>query len=300
MRTVTKSSIHGTESLLSFEGGVEGLLIPSAENGLKFTETAKRISEPFGPDHFETQCGIKVRGGRIVNFFVKAARGELLGNAGDILRLDNVHKPVSVLLQFEGNKGTVIPAIPGFLAALTFDEGELVDVAYEPSANSWRWGPYQHTAQEIRTLRAIASASSQYGRFRLDQEDAINVAKKMQYAKGFDPTFSVYAAYAYHDLQAISQISEMSEYLRADIGATFFDLALLSGKLTKKWIQPEGNIIPFLPLLSQGWALLGALRVQLHPALQGIETEMRDSLWSLFNEVGVERLRVAMMTGGVR
>ncbi|MEY4579406.1 MAG: hypothetical protein RL701_4109, partial [Pseudomonadota bacterium] len=28
--------------------------------------TAERIAKPFGPDHFETQCGIKVRGERIV------------------------------------------------------------------------------------------------------------------------------------------------------------------------------------------------------------------------------------------
>ncbi len=194
MRLVTKSVIHGHERQVSFDGMIEHLLIPSAADSKKFAETAKRMTEPFGPDHFETQCGIKVRGERIVDFFVNAAQGELLGNTGNILRLDNVRMPVSVLLQFEGNRGTVIPAIPGFLAALTFDDRELVDVAYEPSANSWRWNLYMQRAEEVRNLRAVASSSSQYGRFRLDQEDAINIARRMQYAKGVDPTLSIYAA----------------------------------------------------------------------------------------------------------
>ena len=155
-------------------------------------------------------------------------------------------------------------------------------------------------AEEVRNLRAVASSSSQYGRFRLDQEDAINIARRMQYAKGVDPTLSIYAAYAYHDLQSIDRIKEMSEYLRGDVGATFFDLALLSGMLINKRILPEDNTVPFFPLLSQGWALLRALRVKLHPELEGIEGTMRDSLWSLFNDAGLKQLKRAMMTKEVR
>jgi hypothetical protein len=127
-----------------------------------------------------------------------------------------------VLLRFEGNVGTLIPAIPGFLAALTFDEGELVDVAYEPSANTWRWDLYKARAAEVRGLRAVAASSSQHGRFRLEPAEAIAFAQKMQYAKGIDPTLAVYAAYAYHDLQAIERIRDMSGYLRSDIGITFW------------------------------------------------------------------------------
>ncbi|HXA84605.1 MAG TPA: caspase family protein [Candidatus Dormibacteraeota bacterium] len=266
----------------------------------QLVDSVERIAAPFGPDHFETNCGIKVRGARIVDFFLPRGKGEL-GVQGDILRINELENPaVSVLLRFEGNFGTVVPAIPEFLAALTFEEGELVDVAYEPSMNSYRWYSYKDNAAKIRALRAIAASSSQHGRFRLEQSDAIQIAKQMQLVKGVDPTFAVYAAYAYHDLQAIDRIREMSGYMRDDLGVTLFDLALLGRTLIDKSIEPKDNIVPFFPLLSQGWALLAAHRVKLHPALWEIERTMRDSLWSLFNVAGLDKLKQAMQSKEVR
>jgi hypothetical protein len=208
-----------------------------------------------------------------------------------------------VLLRFDGNVGTVIPAIPGYIAALTFDEDgrrELVDVAYEPSANTWRWDVFKERAAEVRALRAVAASSHQNGRFVLEQPDAIKIAQKMQYAKGIDPALAVYAAYAYYDLQSTQRISEMSGYLGDDVGCTLFDLALLSRALFGKPILPSDRIVPFVPMLSQGMALLRANRVMLHPALEGIQGTTRPSLWSLFNNSGLEKLKSAMQTGEVR
>jgi hypothetical protein len=46
----------------------------------------------------------------------------------------------------------VIPAINGFIAALTLDNGALVDVSYEPSDNSaWRREEFTPHADEILT-----------------------------------------------------------------------------------------------------------------------------------------------------
>ena len=267
----------------------------------QLAETADRIAKPFGPDHFETECGFKVRGARIVDFYAPRARGELLGGAGDVLRINGLEKPaVRVLLRFDRNVGTVIPAIPGFLAALTFDEGELVDLGYEPSANTSRWASYQHEILELRSLRAIAASASQHGRFRLEQDDASKLAQRMQHMKDKDPTLSVYAAYAYHDLQEIERIRAMSDYQSRDLGVTLFDLALLGRELVGKGVGPGAGIVPFFPLLSQGWALLQAHRVMLHPALGGIERTMRESLWSLFDAAGLEKLKRAMQTMEVR
>jgi hypothetical protein len=263
--------------------------------------TTEQLATPFGPTQFETQCGIKIRGSRIIDYFAARAVVEFLGNDGHLLRISHIDGPAaSVLLRFEGNVGTVVPVLPGFLAALTFEEGELVDVAYEPSENTWRWDFYKNRADEVRTLRAVAAASSQHGRFHLEGADAIRVAQKMQYAKGVDPTLAVYAAYAYHDLQAIDRIREMTGYLRSDVGVTFFDLALLSRALLGKAIGPNDSIIPFVPLLSQGWALLKAHRVQLHPALKEIDRSMRQSLWSLFDLDGLEMLKSALHIQEVR
>lgn len=261
--------------------------------------TAERIAQPFGPDHFETQCGIKVRGERIVEFMAPLANGQLLTD--ELLRIQQVDPPAaSVLLRFSSGSGAVIPAIPGFLAEITFVDGELVDVSYEPSTNSGRWGMFASSAQELRALRAIVASSSHHGLFRLDQAGAIDIAKRMQYAKSIDPTLAVYAAYAYHDMQEGERIRKMSGYLRDDVGATLFDLQLLGRLLIDKRIERGDRVVPFVPLLSQGYALLRANRVRLHPDLDGLESTLRDSLWSLFEPRGVEMLKRAMATGDLR
>lgn len=262
-------------------------------------ETVERVATPFGPDHFETRCGVKVRGARIVDFVAQRARGDLLD--GSLLRISAIDGPAaSVLLRFDDDVGTVIPVIADFVAALTFEDGELVDVAYEPSANTHRWDRYQHDADEVRALRAVAASSSQHGRFRLERADAMGIARKMQSSKAVDPTFAVYAAYAYHDLQEIDRIREMSAFLKNDVQVTFFDLALLGRELVDRTVRPTDRIVPFVPLLSQGWALLQAHRVRLHPALEGIEGTLRESLWSLYDAAGMEKLRRALQSGEVR
>ena len=261
--------------------------------------SVERIAKPFGPDHFETECGIKVRGARIVEFFAPRAQGQLLGN--ELVRIVGLEKPAaSVLLRFEHGTGTVIPAMPGFLAALTFEDDDLVDVAYEPSANSWRWPMFKDRADEVRSLRAVAAASSRNGRFRLDKPDSRAIAQRMQYAKGIDPTLAVYAAYAYHDLGEGDRIREMANYLRNDVGVTLFDLALLGRLLVDKEVRPPDAIVPFTPMLAQGWALLRANRVRLHPALRELERTTLDSLWSLYEPAGVDMLAAALASGDVR
>jgi hypothetical protein len=242
-----------------------------------------------------------VRGTRILDFYAPLAQGKLLGLGGDILRIDHLdRRGVSVLLQFADNVGCVIPAIQGFIAALTVDEGELVDVAYEPSDNSERWQVYQQHASQVRALRAVAASASHHGRFRLDQNNASTIGRAMQLEKGIDPTLAVYAAYAYHDLQAIDRIRTMSAYLLADLNITFFDLELLGRQLIDTTVGRERHVLPFVPLFSQGWPLLQAHRVKLHPALDGIEQNMRDSLWSVFDDAGVRQLKRAMATGDVQ
>lgn len=267
-----------------------------------FAETVERVEKPFGPDHFETECGFKVRGARVVEFFSPRAGVEPLGSEGDLLRVTlPLDEPCrSVLLRFDGGVGTVLPAIKGFVAALTFEEGELVDVAYEPSANTGRWNVYQARAAQVRALRAVAAAASQHGRFHLEGADPIRVAQQMQYEKAIDPTLSVYAAYAYHDLQEVGRIREMAGYQRDDLGFTLFDLALLGRELVGERVGSEAGVFPFFPLLSQGWSLLNANRVRLPRALDRIEQDMLDSLWSLFDSRGLDKLRRAMATMEVR
>jgi hypothetical protein len=149
-------------------------------------------------------------------------------------------------------------------------------------------------------LRAIAATASREGQFHLDVKDAETVGRRMQYGKSVDPTLAVYAAYAYHDLQLTERIREMSSSLSADTGVTFFDLELLGRRLVGARLDRQQRVIPFVPLLSQGWSLLRAHRVHMHPALSGIEEHMHASLWTQFDSRGIEKLEGALLSGDLR
>jgi hypothetical protein len=264
----------------------------------QIVDTARLIKPPFGPDHFETECGIKVRGARITDVFARRNEVERLGE--ELVRIHPGNdRAFSVLLQFDNNVCAVVPAIRGYLAALTFEEGELVDVAYEPATTNSRWPGYQQKMSELRRLRAVIAAATLNGYFRLEEADSFGLARRMQYEKSIDPTLSVYAAYAYYDLQRQDIVRQMAGYLRDGIGVTLFDLVLLGRRLVDKEVKPQDRIVPFFPLLSQGWALLNANRVKRHPALERIEPEMKSSLWTLFDSRVFDPIKETIARGDV-
>ena len=262
--------------------------------------TAAKVAAPFGPDHHETQCGIKVMGARIAEFVITQGRAEFANAEGNDLRVYPAPMAESALLVFADGNGTVVPVVPGYLTALTFDAGELVDVALERSANHPRYADYQARIGELRALRGFASAASQLGRFRFEGPDALAIAERMQVAKGVDPALALYAAYAYRDLHQLDRLREMSACLRADLGCGLFDVAMLSRELRDKTIDRQADVVPFVPMLGQGWDLVHAARLRLHPKLDGIRSRVSESLWSLFDRAGVAQLREALKSGEVR
>lgn len=273
----------------------------SAPGLTEFVSVAIGTSTPFGPTHHETHCGFKIRGDRFVDVFTVGARAELFEIPGNVIRLENVRFPgTSVVLHFESGLGAVLPAIPGYLCGLTILDGELVDVAYEPSENDYRWSEFEPHAAEIRALRAIASASTRDGIFRLEGEQPLSIARKMQFFKGVDPALAIYAAYAYHDLQRRDLIREMIEYMTKDLGACLFDLALLGRILGSNTVGASPSVLSFFPLLSQGWALLGAERVKYPPSLKYLRESLVPSVWTLFNRDGQGIIRNALQNGDIQ
>lgn len=269
--------------------------------GREVLRTADELSTPFGADHFESGCGLNLRGAVLRE--VVAGRGvavEVLD--AQIARFSPLSdEPASVVVSFQDGSGAVIPAIPGYLASLTVDDGELVSVAYEPSSNSWRWDAFEFQADEVRSLRGAAAAAAQHGRFGLDRQQATALARRMQMFKSADPTLAVYAAYAYHDLQDHRRLAEMSAFLRADLhGFGLFDVELLAGNLLGSTIDPTVPVVPSVPLMAQGWSVLRAHRVRLPAALAELSDHLLESVWSLYDARGVALLQTAVSTGEAR
>lgn len=298
-QTMLRSALSGGQHV-DYAGDLDSEGSPVAGIDL-LTRSLAQDKTSFGPEHFETGCGFKVRGARITGAFSPAAQTELLGNSGELLRVSELMPPAAnVVISFDNETGVILPAIPEFLVALTFSEGELTSVAYEPSDRSWRWSEFRTKLGEIRALRALISSSARLGVFRLESEDALKLARRMQYAKTLDPAMALYSAYAYHDLQLRDRIKEMLQYQFNDLGLRLFDIALLTRMLDSQTVGAVGGVFPFLPLLSQGWALLAAHQVAFTPALVGIERHLVPSLWTLYDLAGVDMILAAIRARDVR
>ena len=251
-----------------------------------------------GPQHFETQCGFKIRGTRIAEGYAIGASLERLGPSHDLVRVNGASKPgASVLLVLENGAGIVLPAIPEFIAALTMEEGDLIEVAYEPSDNTQRYEQYRPYAKELRTLRKVISSATLTGSFRLDGDEALSLAQRLQSLKGSDPSLAIYAAYAYNDLHRQDLVKQMNGYMTFDLGASLFDVAMLAGTLDGKKLPQRPAVLGFAPLLSQGWAYLRARRIELPNGCDELPQMLTESLWTMFNPDGVKRLRETIFRG---
>ncbi len=287
------------ESPASVAAAIEQRAAPLVSG--EFAATFARTATPFGAVADDRECGFRIRGARFVQSFAAVASTEAAQPVGEALSVQVSDGPsASVLLTLDNDASAVLPAIPGFICSLTVEHSELVDVAYEPSVNNWRYHEYAQRADELRTLRALAAAATRDGVFRLQGDDALQLARRMQYAKMVDPTMAIYAAYAYHDLMRRDLIREMSHFLYDDLRAVFFDHALLAGNLGSGQVGRDPEVMGFVPLLSQGWSQLSARRIGLPAQLQGLRGTLVDSPWTLFNNDGADLVRCAMAQGVVR
>ena len=274
---------------------------PGQAGGLFGSMMARIARNALG--HFETECGFRVRGTGVVEAVSAGASAEVLDGPGEFVRvsLSGGGPAASVLLVFEDGHGALLPAIAGFVAGLTYDEGELANVAYEPSDNTPRWNQMQGQLAELRELRAVIATAARLGAFRLEgKEDVSALIDRVRAAGGIDPTMAVYAAYALHELQKRETIEEIQQGLRDDMHLSLFDVALLAQKPKSTWEPMPRDVFPAVPLLSQGWALLDAYCVELPAGLKGIQRHVTDSLWTLFGQEGVRAVRAAINSQEVR
>jgi hypothetical protein len=247
-----------------------------------------REAEEFGPMHFETDCGFKVRGAEI-SAASSAPKTSVQLLSPELVRVDAAGKPaLNVLLEFTDGRAVLLPAIRDFIAALTFDGPALKNVSYEPSDTSRRWAEYVSKRAELTALRTLIASSVYSGTFRLESDDAPKLTERIRTMKGLDPTLGIYAAYSYQRLGKQDLIRDMQGYLLDDLQLTLFDIALLAEANGKRRLA--NKVFPSVPMLAQGWALLSAFDAWT-PALKKLREHVTSSLWTVFGEEAIPLLR---------
>jgi hypothetical protein len=275
--------------------------------GNKISEAILRFLRVAPVDHFETKTGFAVTGARVVSANSPRFSAEVLGTEFVRLQPEEEGAPsASVLIQFEGGNGTVLPGLRGYIGHIFVDDGAVTNVNYVPSTNSVdRWREYQYVQADVEALRATVAAAAGLGVFRVEPREARPFADKMRQFKVLDPTLGLYAAYAYASAGLDQEVSSVLQYMRTDLNAELFDVAMLARRAVRPHeVGPNDPdplaILPFCPMLRQGWSLLEVREAQLPDAVRQAQNWLLPALWSTFAPEGVELLRQAMLRGDFR
>jgi hypothetical protein len=266
-----------------------------------FEESVKLVgtTQELGAGHFETGTGFKVFGAGVSEVFGLNMKAELLsggggaepayvrlhpGNAGISEPTGNVS---SVVLRLADGSGMVLAGLESYIGTVVVENGSIVNVSYVPSDNSPLWGDYARERTRLEKLRAVVAASARYGVFRVDQDNAGEIARQIRYLKSIDPTLGLYASYAYAEVGMVDQVRSVMDYMEGNLSAMLFDVAMLAGKLDESRDLRPYPVVPFCPMLSQGWTLLRIKRVKVPPAVEEAANHLSSALWTTFDPMGM-------------
>jgi hypothetical protein len=270
--------------------------------------------------HFESGMGFRIHNAELAEALALSSTITQIEQSSDAAIVWSERPYANVLLVFRDGRGTVLPAIAGFITSLTFDHvenrTELISVSYEPmdpdsrvdrhvvpgDPERWRekarWYDMKMMAETVRENRALIASLTRSGIFRLDTATAGSaanterLAKRLQSTKTYDPSMALYAAYAYYDLQRTDLIQSMASFFVEERQLMLFDLAMLTRTLTQEpGVTPAVPALPFFPMLSRGWSLMATAAIRPPRGFEDLERHVSDSLWTLFDPEGVARIR---------
>jgi uncharacterized caspase-like protein len=253
--------------------------------------------------HFETETGFAIVGASIADAApLDGARATILTPGGGrdpgIIRMEPRSSACSVAIALSNGRGTVLAALRGYIGHVLVDGNSITTVSYVPSDNSWRWPGYKQRRERIEQLRAAVAAAVRMGVFRLDdKERAARLAQQIRIDKGLDPALGLFAAYAYGEADRRDDIESVRRYMRDDLNADLFDVAMLARKLGSP--SKYAPAVPLCPMLTQGWNFLRVRGVQLPPALDDAQDELERALWTTFKPARTKLIFDAIQRGEI-
>lgn len=262
-------------------------LVASEAAGADSMHTALlQLMHDHRPPDLASRSGFQVRGSSVARAAANRAETEVLGGA--LVRVFAASNPpaVEVLLELSDGRCVLAPAVRDHMATLSFHDGQLVDIAYEPMVTSRRWAEFHHRSQHIRDVHAAVAAATRLGVLDLTGEHGTELIGLAHSVSGVDPTLAVYVAYACHDVGRSDLTKSLGDAVRDAIGVSIFDLDLLARRLPSPGLEGVSS----LPLLSRGWALNvtgvpDSTFQELH-ALRRLP-----SLWTIFSAGQWDRIR---------
>ena len=283
-------------------GGLSTEVLVKAARDSGFIAAKESILVEKHPQAFKIQTGFAINGARVRDVWITGpTKPEILSpgsgeprGEGALVQIPT-ERPVTVAVLFEDGSGTVIAALPGYIGTLSVVKGNVVNVAYTPRDG------YGGLDKEIEELHARVATAAKFGAFRIEGDRevrnaaAAKLAAQVRMEKDADPTLGIYAAYAYADANIIDQAQSVRSYMRNNLHVDLFDVALMAGGLSGQRIDVRSDqVVPFCPMLTQGWQLLRVRDVTLSEDVQKARDFLRPALWTTIGPQGMENIGRAM------
>lgn len=203
----------------------------------------------------------------------------------------------TILLQFRSGTGTLLAILPGFIGVVLVAENRVLNVNYLPALATARFQAQAAGAAEREKLKALVAVQARYGEFNPLSSPAVPLATWLHGPHGFDPTLGLYAAYGYAQRGQVVEVARLQRWLAEDQALPrLFDLELLTARYPQAAhsAAPTFSIVPFTPLLAQGWALLTPDNPLYLPLHERLRSHLLPALWTTYTAEGVALARTIL------
>ncbi|WP_428422819.1 hypothetical protein [Methylibium sp.] len=256
------------------------------------------ILDAKGRVSFETRTGFTVHGVGVRSAVVTGTGSDVFEEAGAFqVRVHedyrkNAYVPRAALIRFADGRAVVLCVLPGYVGTVVVENGRVVTVNYTPARGSRNYREYEHVAEQLELRRAFVAVAARHGSFRPDRGPAARHARYLRVLKRVDPTLGIYAAYAYAQAGDARGVESVFQYMRDEPEPVPFDVAMLALQSSTA-AQVMLNYPPWMPMLTQGWTLLGRFEDVMPPILRTARQHLLPSLWSTFAPEGADMLETA-------
>ena len=193
----------------------------------------------------------------------------------------------TAVLRFTDGSGIALAVLPGYVGELTIEDGRVLTVNYTPAEGSRNYDEYLAVAPGLDERRALAALAAKSGSFRPWQGKEARIADHLRLLKRADPTLGIYAAYGYAQIGDMESVQSVYDYMRHEPESVPFDIAMLA---EQEGDGPLPDLAPGMPMLTQGWLLLGRFEVLLPQPLRKAREFIKPSFWATFMSEGVDIL----------
>jgi hypothetical protein len=136
----------------------------------------------------------------------------------------------------------------------------------------------------------LVAVQARYGEFNLLALPEVPLATWLHGPHGFDPTLGLYAAYGYAQRGQVAEVARLQRWLAEDPALPrLFDIELLAARYPQAAppAAPDFPVMPFTPLLAQGWALLTPDNPLYLPLHERLRAHLLPALWTTYTAEGV-------------